>query len=179
MGKELSKLTQKVCLKSTMYKVVILGLEGAGKTSLFDRIKSNEVYIRHPTIGFIVEQIKLDGIQMTLWDFGGNEKIMNLWDRYIDGTDLVILVIDSSDYENLDRVKAIFEIIKQKLPDVYVLIVLNKVDLNQSLSNDVIVKKTDLYNNDLKIANVVRTSMSRGDGIKELLKAIKNILIYK
>jgi small GTP-binding protein len=179
MGKELSKLSHKICLKNNLYKVVLLGLEGSGKTSLFDRIKSNEVYIRHPTIGFNVEQIKLDGLLMTLWDFGGNDKIMNLWDRYVDNTDLVILVIDSNDYGGLVKVKEILAMLKEKMPEVYVLIVINKIDLRQSLSNDVIVKQTDLYNCNLKIANVLRVSTTRGDGIKETNKAIKNILLYK
>jgi small GTP-binding protein len=179
MGKELSKLSHKICLKSSIYKVVLLGLEGSGKTSLFDRIKSNEVYIRHPTIGFNVEQIRLDGIPMTLWDFGGNEKIMNLWDRYIDGTDLVVLVIDSGDEGNLQKVKDILKILKEKLPEVYVLIVVNKIDLRQSLPNDVIEKETDLYGSNLKIANVIRASTTRGDGIREINKAIKSILTYR
>ncbi len=66
MGKEISKFSQKICTRSPFYKVLILGLEGSGKTTLYDRIKSNEVYITillyyyitHPKIGFKLDQVK-------------------------------------------------------------------------------------------------------------------------
>lgn len=97
MGKEISKFSQKICTRSPFYKVLILGLEGSGKTTLYDRIKSNEVYITHPKIGFNLDQVKLDLVSMTLLDFGEHEKIMSLWEKYFDNTDLVILVIYSTD----------------------------------------------------------------------------------
>lgn len=176
MGKEISKFSQKICIKTNHYKVLILGLEGAGKTTLFDRVKSNEVYIRNPTIGFNAEQLKIDGLMITLWDFGGHEKIMNLWDRYFDNTDLVILVVDSTDIEGVTKVKDILTLIKEQMPNIYVIIVLNKIDLTQALSTEGFIKETDMYSYDLKIAKVIRTSLTRGDGVKELSKTMTNTL---
>lgn len=176
MGKEISKFSQKICVKTVYYKVLILGLEGTGKTTLFDRIKSNEVLIRNPTIGFNVEQIKLEGLMMTLWDFGGHEKVMNLWDRYFDNTDLVILVIDSTDSDNWDNLKHILQMIKEKLSSVYVLLLINKIDLGGSMPTEAIVEKVDLYKFDIKIAKVMRVSAVRGDGIKEVVKTMSYVL---
>ena len=79
MGKEISKFSQKICVRTGFHKVLILDLEGTGKTTLFNRLKSNEVYVTNQTIGFNVEQIKLNSQIITLWDFGGHEKIMILW----------------------------------------------------------------------------------------------------
>lgn len=176
MGKEISKLSQKICIKSNYYKILLLGLEGTGKTTLFDRIKSNEVYIRNPTIGFNAEQIKLEGHNVTLWDFGGHEKIMSLWHRYFLNTDLVILVIDSSDSDSFDKLKNILNMIRDNIPDVYVMVVINKIDLKEAMSTEKIESMIDLYNYGLKIANVIRTSMVRGDGVKEVIKYISKIL---
>ena len=176
MGKEISKLSQKICVRTGFYKVLILGLEGTGKTSLFDRLKSNEVYITNPTIGFNVEQLKIDSMMITLWDFGGHEKIMNLWDRYFDNTDLVILVIDSTDSDSFDKIKNILKLIKESLTSIYVLILINKIDLAGSQSTEIILDRTDLYKFDLKIAKVMRISLVRGDGVKEVIKTMSYIL---
>jgi ADP-ribosylation factor-like protein 1 len=176
MGKEISKFSQKICVRTGFYKVLILGLEGTGKTTLFDRLKSNEVYITNPTIGFNVEQIKLDSQIVTLWDFGGHEKIMNLWDRYFDNTDLVILVLDSTDSDSWEKIQNILKIIKEKLSNIYLLILINKIDLNGTQSNEYIIEKCELYKYDLKIAKVLRTSLVRGDGLKEVTKTMTNLL---
>jgi small GTP-binding protein len=176
MGKQISKFSQKICTKSIFHKVLILGLEGAGKTTLYDRIRSNEIYITHPTIGFNVEQVKVDWANMTLWDFGGHEKIMSLWEKYFENTDLVILVIDSTDTSNYDKMRSVLQMIQEKLRNVYVIILINKIDLPDSQETDLIVKKLDLYKYSLKIAKVVRTSTVRGDGMREVTKAIGSTL---
>lgn len=176
MGKEISKISQKLCMRTNFYKVLILGLEGSGKTTLFDRIKTNEVYLRHPTIGFNTEQIKLDGLSITLWDFGGHEKIMNLWEKYFDNTDLVILMIDSTDTSCYDKIKNVLNMLKEKLASVYVLIVMNKVDIKDSVPSDKISKMVDLYSYNLKIAKIIPTSTTRGDGLDEIKKTMKYVL---
>jgi small GTP-binding protein len=176
MGKEISKLSQKICVRTGYYKVLILGLEGTGKTTLFDRLKSNEVYITNPTIGFNVEQIKLESQTVTLWDFGGHEKIMNLWDRYFDNTDLVVLVIDSTDNESWDKIKSILKLLKEKLAHVYLFILINKIDLNGAQTNDYIIEMSEMCKFDLKIAKVLRTSLVRGDGVVEVTKTISYLL---
>ena len=178
MGKEISKISQKFCVRAQNFKVLILGLEGVGKTTLFDRIKSNEVLIRYPTIGFNVEQIKFDGMNITLWDFGGHQKIMNLWNRYFENTDLIIFVIDSTDDDSYENNKIILKMIRDDplLKNIYVLIIINKIDLKESKSTDSIIKGIDLYNYDLKIAKVLRTSTVRGDGMYELKKTMSDVL---
>ena len=176
MGKEISKFSQRICTRSPFYKILILGLEGSGKTTLYDRIRSNEVYITNPTIGFNVEQVKMDWLSLTLWDFGGHEKIMSLWEKYFDNTDLVLLVIDSTDSSNWEKVKCILKMVQDKLRNVYILILINKSDLPDSQKTELIVDKIDLYKYSLKIANVLRSSFVRGDGMKEITKTISSTL---
>lgn len=176
MGKEISKFSQKICTKPANYKILILGLEGTGKTTLYDRLRANEVYITHPTIGFNVEQIKLNWINATLWDFGGHEKIMSLWEKYFDNTDLVVLVIDSTDTSNWGKIKNILKVLFEKLPNVYLLILINKIDLPDSKKTDYILSQMEIYKYPLKIANVIRTSTVRGDGMKEVTKSINSTL---
>ena len=180
MGQYVSKFTKSICAKKTFHKVLILGLEGVGKTTIFHRLCTNEVKQTYPTIGFNVDTLKLSNMSVNLWDFGGHDKIMKLWDKYFDFVDLVILVIDSTDEESFDKIRQILKLIKQSLDDTYVLIVANKIDLKQqTLSTEFIVKNICLYDYGLKIVNFIRCSATTGEGLKEMTKSITNTLENK
>lgn len=175
----ISKFSQRICAKTIFYKILILGTEGSGKTTLFDRIKSNEVLIRNPTIGFNVERIKIDKFNISFWDFGGHDKIINLYDKYLTNTDIIILVIDSTDdsEDNVLQNKRILKMIQENAPDCYVIIVINKIDLNkESIKTEEIVKSLDLFSYKLKIANILRMSCTHNCNVKEIKNLIKSTL---
>lgn len=56
-------------------KGVILGLDGSGKTTVLYKWKSNRHVQTIPTIGFNVETISCNGIDITFFDVGGCDKI--------------------------------------------------------------------------------------------------------
>ena len=176
MGKEISKISQRICMKSSQYKVLVLGLEGSGKTTLCDRLKYNEIYVRYPTIGFIVDNVNINQLQVTIWDFGGHSKIMKLWHNYCEYTDLVIVVIDSTNIEQNDDIKCMFNILQEKLPGIYVIILLNKIDLKDSWDIKEFMDVMELDKFNLKIAKIIRTALVNGGEMKEIRESIVNVL---
>ncbi|KAJ3014919.1 UNVERIFIED_CONTAM: Arf GTPase arf1, partial [Siphonaria sp. JEL0065] len=82
-------------------RILMLGLDAAGKTSILYRIKLGELVTTIPTIGFNVEEISYKDTEMILWDLGGCDKIRPLWRHYMPGSNAVICVIDSTDKERL------------------------------------------------------------------------------
>lgn len=52
-------------------KVVMLGLDGAGKTTVLYSLKLGEVISTIPTIGFNVEELNYKTIKFMVWDVGG------------------------------------------------------------------------------------------------------------
>ena len=63
-------------------RVITLGLDGAGKTSILFKLKQNEFVQTIPTIGFNVEELEYKNIKFTVWDVGGLHKIRSLWKHY-------------------------------------------------------------------------------------------------
>ena len=63
-------------------RVVTLGLDGAGKTSILFKLKQNEFIQTIPTIGFNVETLEYKNIKFTVWDVGGQPKLRPLWKHY-------------------------------------------------------------------------------------------------
>ena len=56
-------------------RVCMVGLDGAGKTTILYKLKLGEVVHTIPTIGFNVEEVKMRTLSMTVWDIGGQTKI--------------------------------------------------------------------------------------------------------
>ena len=89
-------------------KIVMLGLDGAGKTSILYTLKLNKsVPSVVPTTGLNVETVKLDReLSLALWDVGGRQALRKLWKCYTTSTDGIIFVVDSTDRERWSAAKS-------------------------------------------------------------------------
>lgn len=83
------------------HKVIIVGLDNAGKTTILYQFLMNEVVHTSPTIGSNVEEVVWKNIRFLMWDIGGQESLRSSWTTYYNNTEFVILVIDSTDRERL------------------------------------------------------------------------------
>lgn len=64
-------------------RILLLGLDAAGKTTILYKLKLNETVTTIPTIGFNVEEVTpVKNVTFTVWDVGGQEKIRPLWRHY-------------------------------------------------------------------------------------------------
>ena len=84
MGALITKLVEGLASfnKSKPTKILLLGLDGAGKTTMVYKLKLGEYMATVPTIGFNVETIKYKNLNMTMWDIGGQKSIRDLWKHY-------------------------------------------------------------------------------------------------
>jgi len=128
-------------------RVITLGLDGAGKTSILFKLKQNEFVQTIPTIGFNVEELEYKNIKFTVWDVGGLHKIRSLWKHYYYNTQAVIFVIDSSNKERLSEAQG--ELVKliseDLLKDACLLILANKQDVVGCATIEEITELFSLY----------------------------------
>merc|ERR1719502_2064445 len=86
---------------------MIVGLVGAGKTTMLYRMKRDEVVSTVPTIGFNVETVQFRDMNFTVWDVGSqNSKIRPLWRHYFKQTQGIIFVVDSTDEARMTTAQA-------------------------------------------------------------------------
>merc|ERR1712183_69361 len=86
-------------------RILILGLDGAGKTTILYRLQVGEVVTTIPTIGFNVESVTYKNLKFQVWDLGGQTSIRPYWRCYYANTDAVIYVVDSQDVDRIDMTK--------------------------------------------------------------------------
>merc|ERR1712113_866324 len=83
-------------------KVIIVGLDNAGKTTILYQFLMNEVVHTSPTIGSNVEEIVVKNVHFYMWDIGGQESLRSSWQTYYSNTHFVLLVIDCTDKARLE-----------------------------------------------------------------------------
>lgn len=119
-------------------KLLVLGLDNAGKTTLLKQLSKEETKGTEPTHGFNVKTLLHDGFKLNIWDIGGQKKIREYWVNYYKDADGLIFVIDSSDEERVKECKETFNYLmaEEQLAKVPVLVFANKQDLEFSLQPD-------------------------------------------
>lgn len=112
-------------------RILMVGLDNAGKTTILYKLRLHEVISTVPTIGFNVETVNYKNISFTVWDIGGQDKIRNLWRVYLKGSQGLIFVIDSSDKQRLDEARGeLFKLLEEEdLQGAHVLVFANKQDV--------------------------------------------------
>jgi small GTP-binding protein len=135
MGLTLSTLWQRL-FGSTNMRILMVGLDAAGKTTILYKLKLGEIVTTIPTIGFNVETVEYKNINFTVWDVGGQDKIRPLWRHYFVNTQGLIFVVDSNDRERAKEAKDELEkmLSEDELRDAVLLVFANKQDLPNAMS---------------------------------------------
>ncbi|OMJ65349.1 hypothetical protein SteCoe_38409 [Stentor coeruleus] len=159
------------------YRVLILGLESAGKTTILYRLKLNETVSAIPTIGFNVETVVHSTNKYTLWDLGGSHKTRCLWPHYYDDTNAIIFVIDANDESQFEDAKACLDAVLSinSLEKIPLLLLVNKSDI----ADTTVMKIIDVFNV-FAIKNrewfVQKCSAITGEGLEEGLEWLDKIM---
>ncbi|TFJ83143.1 hypothetical protein NSK_005563 [Nannochloropsis salina CCMP1776] len=117
-------------------RLLMLGLDAAGKTTILYRLQLGEDVHSIPTIGFNVEKVEYRNISFTIWDVGGQDRLRKLWRHYYKDNDALIFVIDSADRARLNEARSELHhlLSEPQLLDSILLIYANKADLPQAIS---------------------------------------------
>jgi len=145
MGLTISGLFQRMLGKKQM-RILMVGLDAAGKTTILYKLKLGEVVTTIPTIGFNVETVEYKNISFTVWDVGGQDKIRPLWKHYFQNTQGLIFVVDSNDSERVaeanDELQKMLQ--EDELRDAVLLVFANKQDLPNAMSVSQLTDKLGL-----------------------------------
>lgn len=169
-------------------RILILGLDAAGKTTMLYKLKLGKVVSTIPTIGFIVETVEYKNITLRCWDVGGRSLINPLWNHYYQTTTAIIFVVDSNDKERINGDKGWNSSAKEELhrimaaeelKDVVLLVLANKQDLPNAMSVKQVTDKLELNKLKNHEWHVQGSCMTTGDGLYEGLDWLSNKLNNK
>merc|ERR1712070_1124361 len=162
-------------------RMLMVGLDAAGKTTILYKLKLGEVVTTIPTIGFNVEKVEYKNINFTVWDIGGQDKIRKLWRYYYQNTQGLIFVVDSNDRESIEdaRDELAKMLSEDEMRDAVLLVIANKQDLPNSMPAAEISEKLGLHSVRNRQWFIQSACATKGDGLYEGLDWMSRTLSSK
>ncbi|XP_014673158.1 PREDICTED: ADP-ribosylation factor-like protein 3 isoform X1 [Priapulus caudatus] len=150
-------------------RILLLGLDNAGKTTLLKQLASEDIAHITPTQGFNIKSVQSEGFKLNVWDIGGQRKIRPYWRNYFENTDVLIYVIDSADRKRFEETGVeLAELLEEeKLSGVPLLIYANKQDLFNAAPASEIAEGLNLHTIRDRVWQIQACSAMTGEGIKD------------
>ncbi|KEZ44483.1 hypothetical protein SAPIO_CDS3496 [Scedosporium apiospermum] len=177
MGMSISKMLERLWGKKEM-RILMVGLDAAGKTTILYKLKLGEIVTTIPTIGFNVETVEYRNISFTVWDVGGQDKIRPLWRHYFQNTQGIIFVVDSNDRDRITEAREELQrmLNEDELRDAILLVFANKQDLPNAMAAAEITDKLGLHSLRQRAWYIQSTCATSGDGLYEGLEWLATTL---
>ncbi|XP_059204444.1 ADP-ribosylation factor 2a [Centropristis striata] len=159
-------------------RILMVGLDAAGKTTILYKLKLGEIVTTIPTIGFNVETLEYKNISFTVWDVGGQDKIRPLWKHYFQNTQGLIFVVDSNDRERIGEAKEelMRMLAEDELTDAVLLVFANKQDLPNAMNAAEITDKLGLHSLRSRSWYIQATCATTGNGLSDGLDWLASTL---
>ncbi|CAL9159956.1 unnamed protein product, partial [Musa hybrid cultivar] len=180
MGLTFTRLFSRLFAKKEM-RILMVGLDAAGKTTILYKLKLGEIVTTIPTIGFNVETVEYKNISFTVWDVGGQDKIRPLWRHYFQNTQGLIFVVDSNDRDRIiearDELHRMLN--EDELRDAVLLVFANKQDLPNAMNAAEITDKLGLHSLRHRHWYIQSACATSGEGLYEGLDWLSNNIVTK
>ena len=180
MGFIFSKILDFFSRSRNNFKIIILGIQNAGKTTILYRLSIGQLVKTTPTIGSNVEEISYNNVKLQAWDLGGQESTRSIWNVYYVNTDAIIYVIDTHDETYDDSKTQFYKLLSNEtLKNAVILIYANKQDLPGAKSVAEIIQIYELDTIKEHIWHIQPCSAQTGEGLITGMKWLSDQLVFR
>ncbi|KAK6485674.1 ADP-ribosylation factor-like protein 11 [Huso huso] len=163
-------------------RVLLMGLDSAGKSTLLYKLKLNRTVQTSPTIGFNVEMLELEKqLSLTVWDVGGQDQMRPNWKHFLEDSDGLVFVVDSTDEARLEEAKKeLKRVLKHdSMKEIPLMVLANKQDVPSSLSIREIALRLNLMSYENRDWEIQGCSAYTGEGLKQAFRSVSELIRTK
>lgn len=163
----LLSILKKTKEKEHEMRLLMLGLDNAGKTTILKKFNGEDISTISPTLGFNIKTLEYQDFKLNVWDVGGQSTIRSYWRNYFEKTDGLVWVVDSGDKMRLEDCRRELQLLllQERLAGATLLVFCNKQDLKGALSIEEVKNYLRLEEITTRHWAVVPCSAVSGDGL--------------
>lgn len=151
------------------FKITLIGLDNAGKTTALYRLLQGVVVNTQPTVGSNVETIERQNVRLQCWDLAGQTAFRQGWTTFFNGTDAILFIVDSSDAARIGEARReLFRVLgDESTARCCVLVLANKQDLPNCMSMDAVMQSLQLSEIRDRDWTILPSCSLTGQGLEE------------
>jgi small GTP-binding protein len=151
------------------YKIVIIGLDNAGKTTALYRLLDGVVVNTQPTVGSNVETIERKNVRLQCWDLAGQTSFRKGWSTFFNETDAILFIVDSSDRKRIGEARnELFRVLAdESTKNCSILVLGNKQDLPGCLTLTEMIEALQLTDIKDREWSILPSCSLTGQGLDE------------
>uniref|UniRef100_G1Q2G0 ADP-ribosylation factor-like protein 2 n=1 Tax=Myotis lucifugus TaxID=59463 RepID=G1Q2G0_MYOLU len=137
-------ILKKMKQKERELRLLMLGLDNAGKTTILKKFNGEDIDTISPTLGFNIKTLEHQGFKLNIWDVGGQKSLRSYRQNCFESTDSLSWVVDSTERQRMHCQRELQSLLVEELAGATLLIFANKQDLPGALSSNTIREALEL-----------------------------------